>query len=222
MRPLAWIVLLAALCACEKEPPKKADTASKIEEASKQIGEAARQGDMGKIGEAMGKMGEAVADGTRIEPVDFRTLKELLPEKLAGLRRTGYEGSKTNFMGLASSKASATYDGDKGAHLDAEIIDVGTLTGVTAMAFAWVSVDIDKESDDGYERTSTVAGRKAFERYSKKMRSGELDVLVAGRFVVTLRGTSVDAKTFRDAIGAIDLAKLDELKASGQPAAAKK
>ena len=219
MRPLAWIVVLAALCACEKEPPKKADAATRIEEASKQMGEAARNADMQKLGEAMGKMGEAVAGGTRVEPVDFRVLKDLLPEKLAGMKRVNSEGSKTNFMGLASSKASAIYGGDKGARLEVEILDVGTLTGVTAMAFAWVNVEIDKESDDGYERTSTLAGRKAYERYSKATRSGELDVLVAGRFVVTIRGSSLDAKSFREAIGAIDLAKLDALKAQGMPPA---
>jgi hypothetical protein len=215
MRSPWWIAVALALAACEKEPPKKADAGSRAEQASKELAEAARQADVQKMGEAMGRMGEAVASGTRVEPVDFRRLRELFPEKAAGLKRTGSEGSKTNVMGIASSKASAVYEDGKGARIEADIIDVGTFTGVTSMAFAWINVEIDREGDDGYERTSTLSGRKAYERYSKKTRSGELDVLVAGRFIVTLRGTNLDAKAFRDAIAAFDLARLDALKSNG-------
>ena len=121
-----------------------------------------------KMGEAMTRMGEAVVGGSQIEPVDFRELKALLPESVAGMKRTSSEGSRHNVMGIASSKAMAVYEDGKGARLEVEFMDVGTLTGVTAMAFAWLNVEVDKEGDDGYERTQTIAGRKAYERYSKR------------------------------------------------------
>ena len=98
--------------------------------------------------------------------MDFRALKELLPESIAGMRRVSSEGSRTNVMGVASSKAEAVYEDGKGGRIAYEITDAGTLTGVAAMAFAWVNIEIDKEGDSGYERTTTVAGRKAYERYS--------------------------------------------------------
>jgi len=219
MRPLSWTLVLLALAGCEKEAPKKADAATRMEEASRQMGEAARKADVQKMGEAMGKMGEALVGGTQVEPVDFRELKALLPESVAGMKRVNSEGSRHNVMGIASSKALAAYEDGKGARLEVEIMDVGTLTGVTAMAFAWVNVEIDKEGDDGYERTHTIAGRKAYERYSKSARSGELDVLVASRFVVSVRGSGIAMEDFRRAIEAIDLAKLDALKARGAPPA---
>ncbi len=153
------------------------------------MGEAARQGDVHQAGEAIKQMGEALSGSIKVEPVDFRTLKELLPESIAGMRRVSSEGSRTNVMGVASSKAEAVYEDGKGGRIAYEITDAGTLTGVAAMAFAWVNIEIDKEGDSGYERTTTVAGRKAYERYSKATRTGELDVIVGGRFIVGIKAT---------------------------------
>jgi hypothetical protein len=210
-----------ALAACGKEePPKPVDPATKVEQAARQLGDAARQGDMQQAGEAMKNMGAALTGSMKVEPVDFRTLKELLPESIAGLKRTAAEGSRTSVVGIASAKAEATYEDAKGGRIRLEITDVGTLSGVTAMAFAWVNVEIDKEGTSGYERTTTVAGRKAYERYDTATRTGELDVIVAGRFIVGAKATGVDMKVFKEAVAKLDLEKLDALKSKGVPAEA--
>ena len=210
-----------ALAACGKEnPPAPVDPGTKVEQAARQIGDAARQGDVHQVGEAMKQMGEALTGSVKVEPVDFRPLKELLPESIAGLKRTGSEGSRTNVVGIASSRAEATYEDGRGGRIVLEVSDVGTLSGVTAMAFAWVNVEIDREGDSGYERTTTVSGRKAYERYDKATRSGELDVIVAGRFIVGAKATGVEMKVFREAVAKLDLAKLEALKSKGVPPAA--
>lgn len=210
-----------ALAACGKEePPKPVDPATKVEQAARQLGDAARQGDMQQAGEAMKNMGAALTGSMKVEPVDFRTLKELLPDSIAGLKRTAAEGSRTSVVGIASAKAEATYEDAKGGRIRLEITDVGTLSGVTAMAFAWVNVEIDKEGTSGYERTTTVAGRKAYERYDTASRTGELDVIVAGRFIVGAKATGVDMKVFKEAVAKLDLEKLDALKSKGVPAEA--
>jgi hypothetical protein len=85
------------------------------------------------------------------------------------------------------------------------------------MALAWVNVEIDKEGDSGYERTSTVGGRKAFEKYAKATRSGEYDVIVAGRFVVGMKASGVDLAAFRAIVAALDLDRLESLKTQGLP-----
>ncbi len=220
MTPRAILAAAAlALAACGKEePPKPVDPGTKVEQAAKQLGDAARQGDMQQAGEAMKQMGAALTGSMKVEPVDFRTLKELLPESIAGLKRTAAEGSRTSVVGIASSKAEATYEDGKGGRIALEITDVGTLSGVTAMAFAWVNVEIDKEGTSGYERTTTVAGRKAYERYDAASRTGELDVIVAGRFIVGAKATGVEMKVFKEAVAKLDLEKLDALKSKGVPA----
>jgi hypothetical protein len=220
-RTIALATAVMALAACGREEPRKtADPATKVEQAARQMGEAARQGDVRMAGDAVKQMGEAITGSVGIEPVDFRTLKELLPESVAGMKRVGSEGSRTNIVGIASSRAEATYEDGKGGRIILEISDVGTFSAVTAMAFAWVNVEIDKEGDSGYERTTTVSGRKAYERYRKAGRTGELDVIVAGRFIVGAKATGVEMKVFKEAVARLDLGKLEALKHQGLPPAA--
>lgn len=218
-QPGQWVVGVAAVLAagCGEDARKVADAGARVEQAAKSVVEAARQVDMNKVGDAVVEMGSAFAAGSSVDPVDFRTLKALLPESLARMKRVDAGGSRTNVLGVASSRAQGTYQDGRGGRFEVEIIDVGSFTGLTSLTFAWLKVEIDRESDDGYERTLTLEGRKGFERYSKKSRSGELDVIVASRFVVLLRGTGVDAAAFRDALKQIDLRKLEALKSEGVP-----
>lgn len=203
---------IAALAGCGEARKPATDAGARMEQATKDATQAVRQGDLNQAGKAIGQMGAALAGGSQVEPVDFRRLKALLPETLGGWKRVNAEGSRTNVIGITSSRALASYADGKGGTLEVELVDMGSLTGVTALAFAWVTLEIDKESDDGYERTFALEGRKAFERYSRKEKAGELDVLVASRFVVTLKGRGVDAPAFRAAVAGLDLAGLDALK----------
>lgn len=210
---------LAGGCGRE-EPARPADAGSKVGEAARQMTEAAKAGDLGQVGEAAKKMGSALTDAVQVEPVDFRTLRDLLPEKFAGMKRAASEGSRTKVMGVAVSKANAKYADGKGGTATLEISDAGTLTGIAALAVAWIHVEIDKEGDGGYERTTTIDGRRAYERFDKATRTGKLDVVAAGRFLVSAETTGIDMKAFREAVSKLDLAKLEALKAAGGPSAA--
>lgn len=209
------LLAVLALAACGKEEPKPVDPGTRVEQAAKQLGQAAREGDVQQAGDAVKQMGEALSGSVKVEPVDFRVLKELLPESIAGLRRTGSEGSRTNVVGIASSRVEANYEDGKGGRIVLEITDMGNLSGVAAMAVAWVNVEIDREGDSGYERTTTVNGRKAYERYDKATRAGALDVIVAGRFIVGTKATGVEMKVFKEAVAKLDLGRLEALKQQG-------
>jgi hypothetical protein len=210
-----FVVALACVVAsgCGQEKPQ--DPASKMERATREIGEAAKSGNMAQMGSAVKEMGSALGEGTRVEPVDFRELAKLLPESIGALKRVANEGSKRNVVGVASSRAQAIYENGKGGRLALEVTDVGSMTGLASMALAWVNVDIDKEGSDGYEKTTNVAGRKAYERYSKQGRSGELDVIVAGRFIVSAKAKGLDMDAFKAAVGKLDLDKLEAMRSVG-------
>ena len=216
-----FLLAVAALAAgCGKDdPPKPTDPGSKVGEAAQKMGSAMLAGDVGQVGEAMKQMGGALAGSVQVEPVDFRALKELLPEDLAGLKRRSADGSRSKVMGIASSSAEAVYEDGKGGRMKVSITDAGTLTGIASLAVAWINVEIDKEGDSGYERTTTIDGRKAYERYDKATRTGKLDVVAAGRFLVAAEATGLDMKAFRAAVGRLDLAKLEGLKTKGVAAA---
>ena len=108
------------------------------------------------------------------------------------------------------SQAEGVYGG-QGGRIEVKLIDAGAM-GAMFGAAAIAGLEIDKENDDGYERTTTLAGRKALEKYDNKTKRGELKIFVGGRFVVEIDGHDVPAETLQKAVASLDLAKLEALK----------
>lgn len=200
------------LLGCGKSAEQK-----RLEEAARQAGQAgqALQEGAQKMAEAMKQFGEGSESGSTVKPVDFRELKALLPESLPGLQRSGAEGERTSVMGINVSEANARYEDAEGASVRIKITDMGNVSGFVGLAtLAWTHADIDRETSTGYERTTTFGGHKAFEKYDTETQSGDLNIFVAGRFVVDIEGSNVSMDVLKTAAGAIDLAKLASLKAS--------
>ncbi len=166
------------------------------------------------IDEAMDEAKNALKDlnGNDKETVNFRELKKLLPSEVAGVERSKSSGETSGIFGIKVSHAEAEYkDNDSGKKIDIDIIDVaGMGVAMNAMA-SWSSVQFDKEDEDGYERTLTYKGMKAFESYSHKHKSGEFAILVNERFIVTVKGRKVELSDLKDALKEIDLGDLKDL-----------
>jgi hypothetical protein len=165
------------------------------------------------LADAMNKVQEAmkeVNNGEEVEVVNFRELKEMLPDKAAGLPNTDKSGETTGVMGIKISTAEAEYkEGDK--RIEMTIIDTGGL-GMAMMGVAqWSTVTVDKESDDGYERTTTIEGHKAFESWNNKSQSGEVAVIVNKRFVVQADGRNVDMNDLKKALKSVNFNKLEKM-----------
>ncbi len=201
--------------ACSSDKAKEAEKAE--QEAAEALKDAGT--DLSKAGEDLGKglqeIGNALqniqikdADGNPVEAMDFRELKETLPEKLIGMDRESHKGQRTGTAGIKISTAEAVYrDGDK--RLEVNIMD-GAGVGLAALgAAAWTMVEIDNESDDGYERTTTIDDQKAFEKYDEKDQSGELSVFYKKRYIISLKGRKVKADDLRDAYEGLKLNGLD-------------
>jgi hypothetical protein len=136
------------------------------------------------------------------EVVDFRILKEALPEKIVGMERITHNGNKTGFGGLKISTAEAEYqDGDK--KMSINIIDTGGLGVALAGMAAWSQLEVDNESDDGYERTTMIDGKKAIEKYNRKSKEGEISVISANRFIVSVSGRNIEESDLRTAVSKI-------------------
>jgi len=148
-----------------------------------------------------------------VDPVDFRKLKELLPEKVEGMARKEASGEKNGAMGFTISRAEARYHSDADASAHVEIFDTGGVAGVATMALAaWTMADIDKETDSGYEKTTKLEGYKGYEKYNNDSKSGEINVLVADRFVVNVSGNNLTMDQLKNILSDLDLDKLSELK----------
>lgn len=161
---------------------------------------------------------DMMKEGSKVEAVDFRKLKELLPEELDGMKRKNAKGEKTNSFGMKVSQSEGKYESEDGQqNIKITIIDLGSMKGLAGMAlFAWTMADIDKETDDGYEKTTEFKGYKAFEKYNNSDKSGDLEVIVGDRFMVKGEGWGVEMSAIQDAVGAVDLGALEDMKDEGK------
>jgi hypothetical protein len=163
--------------------------------------------------QAFADKAKEMGDREAVEPIDFRKLKELLPEKLGDLSRTEATGQKSGAMGFTVSTAEGKYKGSGDESIDVEIIDTGGIAGVSTMTLAaWSIAEIDKETATGYEKTTKIEGYKSFEKYDTESKSGELNVLVGDRYLVNVEGNNVSMDVMKDILKDLDLSKLAEMK----------
>jgi hypothetical protein len=211
------VCMLVVLTGCGKKnaEQKLEESAKKMEEAGKEIASGA-EGGAEKMADAMKKMTEAFNDGKKVEPVNFRDLKALLPASLSGFTRGEASGERNAAMGMNVAEAHTEFTTEDGKSIRIKITDFGSMSGAIKMAaFAWTMADIDRESGNEYERTSTYNGHKAFERYNSADRRGEITVLIAGRFAVEVEGNDVDMSEIKGALSKVDVAKLASMKDVG-------
>lgn len=145
------------------------------------------------------------------EVVSYQSLKALIPNSLLGMNRTKLEGQKSGMQGMSISTATAEYEeGDK--EVQVSIVDAGGSSLTLAGLAMWANMEFERESDEGYERTTTIDGHKAFEQYDKKTESGQVSVLVNNRFIVNIEGDHISEKDLRKALDDINLRKVSRLK----------
>lgn len=195
-------------CGDNKQSPE--NQAGKTEESE-------NKGDLENFSENMQKLSESFTEGKKVNPVDFRDLKSLLPEQIGNLKRTNASGEKTSAMGINISKAEADYtDEANNKKLDIEVTDLGSISGLTAFgAYGWYMADIDKETEEGYEKTFLYKGNKGYEKYNNKYQDGNLSVLVAKRFVVEINGNNVSMDEMKSALDMLNIGKLESMKDYG-------
>ncbi len=158
-------------------------------------------------------LGGAISGNQKVDPIEFQSLKALLPGSLPGMQRTNAEGSSQTAMGIKSSSASATYQGEGGARVAIKIADVSGVSGLVDMANAVVQ-NVNSESDSGFERTTNSDGRTLHEKYDNASKHGEISVIDAKRFAVEVSGDGVDMKSLEQYLAAIDFNRLDAMRSA--------
>lgn len=205
--------VLFPLAACGSGDGPTADdgplgTARRMGEAAEQMGEAAEQ------------MGEGAQNGTTVEPVDFRRLREMLPEEVVGLARTDLSGERQGFGGMTVSQAKGVYEGPgadgNAARLELQVADLGGVGMAAMFGAAWTMASVDRESDRDYERTVRVDGNPGYEKYDTVDHTGDFQVLVADRFLVQAQGTGLTDDQLREALRVVDFDRLEGMRDEGR------
>jgi hypothetical protein len=77
-------------------------------------------------------------------------------------------------------------------------------------------LDIDKETSSGYEKTSTVSGRKLHEKWDKAGKHGEATLVIGNRFMVEVDAHGIEMNDVKSLLSKIDVSKLEAMKAEGK------
>ncbi len=148
-------------------------------------------------------------DQKKIEPLDFRKLKEFLPAKVGEIARSEAKGQKFSVGEGKISQAEGDYHADgNDATAQVVIFDYGAMPDMVAGMTSWTKMEIDNESDDEYTKTVTYGTYRGLETYNTKEKHGTLQLLVGDRFLVSVTLNGIDPAEFGKTIEAMKLADL--------------
>jgi hypothetical protein len=207
--------VLVAACgesADEKAAKQQAEAAKQSEQVAKSTGQAAEQAAKGL--EAMAKGLEAMAGGASgvksADPVSFRDLMALFPD-LDGWEKAKPTGERMSSP-VSFSTAEVRYTkGD--ASLELKMVDSGFNQLLLTPYAMFLTAGYEKETADGYEKSTKVNDQPGWEKWNSESKNGELNALVGKRFLLTIEGNGIaDTKVLHEVAGKIDMGKLASLK----------
>ena len=172
---------------------------------------------MSATGGLLNALGGAMGGPHRVDPVDFKTLEQLLPGSLPGMKRTQAQGENQAAVGVKTSSAKADYAGNNGVGVHIEIADISGVAGLMDLAGDLIQ-NTTSESDSGYEKDVAIGGRTVHEKYDTRNKHGELSIILAKRFSVDVSGDGVAMDSLEQSLSQIDLARLESMKDAGAQA----
>ncbi len=153
------------------------------------------------------------------ESIDFRKLKELFPAELGGIKRSEASGERNKIGDMSITTAKAAYkknaDDEKAPRIEIEVMDYGGSGAEMAAAAAiWATMEIDKDSDNGYEKTVKIGEGKhpGFETWNKTDMHGDLQVWAGKRYIIHFQTYNLPAGEVTKLAVQYPLDKLAELK----------
>lgn len=199
--------------AAEKAAEETKEAAEALKKAAESVGAAAAQQGMQDFAKAMegvaGAMAGKTPDGKTVEPVRFQDLQAALPE-ISGWQRATPTGERMTSP-VPFSQAEADYTmGD--ANISVKVVDSAFSQLLIAPWAMFLTAGYERETSDGYEKSVNLGGNPGFERYNKGSKDGELNLVLAKRFLVTIDGDNItDTKVLHDFASKIDAGKLESL-----------
>ena len=221
MRLVTCAVVVAALfvSACGKSAAEKQaeQAAEDIKKAAEAVTEAQQKGGdtakgMADMAKAMQGMAAAVGggDGKPVDPVSTDALKATLPQI------SGWDTGEPRFERMTSpiafSQVETRYKNGN-SEIDVKVVDTGYAQMLIAPWAMFLASGYSRETNEGYEKATSVGGQPGFERWEKDSKRGELNVFVGKRFLVTIEGDDLaDTKVLHEIASKMDFARIASLK----------
>lgn len=149
-------------------------------------------------------------DAKPVDPVSFRDLQAVFGD-ISGWEKGKPTGERMTAP-VNFSIARVTYTKGE-ASIDEEISDSAFNQLLLVPYSMFLTSGFERETDEGYEKSTKVGEYPGWEKWNSRDKSGELNAIVARRFIVQVNGRNVDdIKVLHQAMASTDLRKLAELK----------
>jgi hypothetical protein len=183
----------------------------------KQAAQTAEQGaaEAAKGLEQLAKGLESMAGGGSgsqkpVDPVSFRDMMALFPD-IDGWEKEKPTGERMTSPFAFSTAQTAYTKGD--ARVEVKMTDSGFNQLLLTPYAMFLTAGYEKETSDGYEKSTQVAGQPGWEKWSTESKDGELNALVGKRFLLQIEGSQIDdIKVLHEVAGKIDMARVAALK----------
>jgi hypothetical protein len=149
------------------------------------------------------------------QPLHYTRLFPLLPDHVEGFVADTPGGSTAAAAGFRLTEVTRMYH--KAEDGDAAWAAIKITDGAGNQSLAAARADAPRVSDegpDGYDKTFTLDGYQAIERYTNARKEGSLIVFVAGRYLVEINVLGLDSKALQTLWKQVDAHRLEELTAS--------
>ncbi len=195
------VVLLSFTGFCGKSKEEK-----RAEKTAKEL-----KSQMEKVAQGMKKAAEQAQKGEKAKVMDFKVLKEVLPE-LKAWKRSKLQGQRMAVSGLTYSAASAVYTKDDlKVHLS--ITDTAGAKVALMPILGMVNMGIESENEHGYQKIVKRNGMMGVEEYDKENSQGTISMVYRNRYIITVQGENLkdasDMKLLWDMLSAVDFSRLD-------------
>lgn len=201
-------MVLSISCGGKKEQPEEKEKAKNVlTEKSKAISES-----LNAAAEAIEAMKEeAERTPENVEPVNFKELIKLMPEPFPGWKIKEKPTGKTQTYGAKWSYSEAKQIYVKDDSIIELYIKDGAYIPMLYTMFAFSSA-YSEETSDKYKKGFTKGDNKGFEEYNYNNKSGNINLLIAKRFIIEANGQKIENNTIlHNLIDKIDQKKLEEL-----------
>jgi hypothetical protein len=155
--------------------------------------------DMSNAADAFQKKAEELQ---KLTPYTLDQMKALLPEELAGTKRSKF--SANSAMGAAY--AEAEYEINDSTEIELKIFDCAGQAGAGIYGMQYLNImNFQSESDDEYTKTVDFKGGRAVEHMDKHNNRGTFTYLAADRLLVSLEGKNIDMDALKQTAANLDL-----------------
>ena len=207
------VLMIAAACGKSDQQKQADEAAKKIEEGAKQVAAGAKAGSedvargLQQMAQGLSQMGASA----NVQVIDKDRLKTFVPD-LAGWERGTVKGEQQAMMGISTSKVEARYTKGE-TRLDLDITDTSFSQMLIGPMTMFLNLGFEEKTDEGFKRSTKIAGQPAVEEWNTSTKRGEVSALVGGRYIVSATGHGVDnLDVVRKAVEAVNLGKLAAVK----------